>query len=100
MAKWIEQGGLKSPVTDYPVPEGGLTRAAIRDKLGPPVVAYPTPNGGTLFARQPSPALVGTFRPNMRASFLCGWLIYGPAIHALPGDKILWHEPTKEAAGN
>lgn len=95
MAQLIEQGTTKAPVTEFPIPEEGLTRAAIRDKLGPPVVAYPLPDGGTLFTRKASPDLVGILKPNMRASFLCGCLVYGPAIRALPGEKIQWHEPTQ-----
>lgn len=92
MATLIEQGTTEAPVTAY---TGALTRAAIREKLGPPVEAFTLHDGGTLFAKKASPDLVGTLRPNMRASFLCGWLVYGPAIRTLPGEKIEWHEPTK-----
>lgn len=93
MAQWIEQGTTKAPVTEY---AGLLTRAAIRETLGPPVQAFTLHDGGTLFATTRSPEVVGgPLTANMRASFLCGWLVFGPAIRTLPGEKIEWHEPTK-----
>jgi hypothetical protein len=52
MAKLIEQGTMKAPVTEY---AGELTRVAIREKLGPPVIAYTLHDGGTLFACTKSP---------------------------------------------
>jgi hypothetical protein len=92
VAKLIAEGGFSAVESDYPIPETGITREAVRRLLGLPVVAYQTPMGGWLFARKASPDLVGTSRPNLRASALCGWLIYGQAIHTLPTDLVIWHE--------
>lgn len=95
MARLMSSGGWDAPETELPIPAGGLTRLKIRDILqipaDKPSEAYRLHDGGTLFARKPSPDLVGFFVPNMRASALCGHLIYGEAIHCDPGDEIIWN---------
>lgn len=87
MAKLIPPGGFDVPESDYPVPETGLTRAAVRHTLGPPVVAYPTPRGGWLFCRST------TDQPfNCRAAALCGRPVCGPALRVGPGERVNWHD--------
>lgn len=97
MARLIPEGGFAVAEATCPAPDGGFTRAAVRALLGAPAPArmdaFPLPTGGYLFARRPSPDLVGTFSANLRASALCGWLIYGPAVVTLPAERIDWDAP-------
>lgn len=100
MARLISPGGFDSPETELPVPYGGLTRLKIREILQIPAdkasEAIRLHDGGTLFAWKASPDLVGICIPNMRASFLSGYLIYGEALVCDPGDQIVWPDPVRK----
>lgn len=93
MAKLVSPGGFTAAESEYPIPETGLTKLTVRELLGPPVVAYPAVRGGYVFVRYPHPDVVGILKPNLRASTLCGILVFGPALYVGAAEKVEWYDP-------
>lgn len=106
MAAIIPQGGFKGdtphPVTGDPDnARGEFTRGWVRKLLGlqptdevicTPVTRDPETNApaGFVFYQKPAAAHGGGKLPNLRASCLCGILLYGPAVHVTASDRIEW----------
>lgn len=96
MAQLYPQGTLKKPAAPYPVPGAVLTLADIRAAIGTgpgETISIQHPRGGFVFCRKASPDLVGKFVWNLRASFLCGHLVVGPALVTEAGEQIEWYPP-------
>ena len=105
MAELIPAGGFKGnpphPVTGDPEhPRTLMTRSWVRKLLGlapdAQVVAYPVRDpdtgrpDGHVFAQKEAAAHAGGKLANLRASCLCGHLLYGPAVRTTPADPIEW----------
>lgn len=104
MALLINQGGFKAAdhvVTGDPAAaEGRFTRAWVRILLGlgelAEVVAFQVRDpdtfqpDGYVFAQKPAAAHGSGKLPNLRASCLCGNLLYGQAVHVPAGEPIEW----------
>lgn len=99
MPKLIHEGGFNAAESDLEIPAEGVTRGFVRSVVGVPAVAYPTPTGGIIFARCPTPEVTERdgLHVNLRASELCGILLFGVAIHCQPGEPIKWHDETRAA---
>lgn len=105
MAELIPAGGFKGdaahPVTGDPEhPRALMTRGWVRQLLGLPpeaeIVAHPIRDpdtskpDGHIFAQKAAAAHAAGLLANLRASMLCGHLLYGPAIRTTPADPIEW----------
>lgn len=94
MASLYHQGTLTAGTADVAAPQGGWTLKAVRAVLGTQPgegVQINADGGRVVFCRKCSPDLVGRFVANMRASFLTGHLIYGPALVISPHEPADWH---------
>ena len=103
MAELIPQGGHAEPphpVTGDPGhPRALFTRSWVRSLLGlapeDELSAYPVKNesgepDGFVFVQKPAAAHGAKRLANLRASFLCGWLVFGPAVRTTLADAIEW----------
>lgn len=94
MAQLYRQGVMSAGVAEVAAPPSGWTLKAVRAVLGTQPgdgVQLNASGGRVVFCRRCSPDLVGRFTANMRASFLTGHLIYGPALVISPSEPADWH---------
>ena len=103
MAELIDQGGHAAPshhVTGDPNhPRALFTRSWVRSLLGLPseaeLSAHPVKNesgepDGFVFVQKAAAAHAARKLANLRASCLCGWLVFGPAVRTTTADAIEW----------
>ena len=103
MAELIDQGGHAAPshhVTGDPNhPRALFTRSWVRSLLGLPpeaeISAHPVRNDagapdGFVFVQRAAAAHAAGKLANLRASCLCGWLVFGPAVRTTTADAIEW----------